>query len=125
MEFSREQFEQLVARALDDLPSQVKSYLKNIAVVVDDVPTAEQNSGHEDGILLGLYEGIPENEWGKGLGGMLPDKITLFQRNIEAIAQTAEQIEKEVRDTVWHEIAHYYGFDDEEIAGLSKNREKG
>ena len=56
-----------------------------------------------------------EAEWGKGFGNVLPDKITIFQKNIERFAQTPEEIAKEVRATVWHEIAHHFGWSDEEL----------
>ncbi|MBI4137995.1 MAG: metallopeptidase family protein [Candidatus Wildermuthbacteria bacterium] len=108
----------MVSRALAGLPSRVKERLKNVVVCVEQAPSKEQlkETGTRKGdILLGLFEGIPETEWGKGLGAPLPDKITIFQEGIEHFAKTREEVEKEVADTVRHEVAHYFGWSDEEL----------
>ncbi|HCM36969.1 MAG: hypothetical protein A3J30_03430 [Candidatus Wildermuthbacteria bacterium RIFCSPLOWO2_02_FULL_47_9c] len=116
--YSREQFKEMVADALEHFPEHVKKRVKNVALCVEDLPTPEQleeiGCRRED-VLLGLFEGVPETEWGKGFGNVLPDKITIFQKNIERFAQTPEEIAKEVRATVWHEIAHHFGWSDEEL----------
>jgi len=123
--YSRKQFERMVARAMEELPERVKRYIKNVVVCVEANPTPEQlaqTGTRQNDTLLGLYEGIPEIEWGKGFGGQLPDKITIFQESIEQFADTPEEIEREVRFTVWHETAHYFGFDDEEIEKREQKR---
>ena len=117
---SREQFEGLVRRALFQLPSDVKNHLENVDIVVDESASAAQlvGTGIENKMeLLGLYEGIPLTErYGYDL--VLPDKITLFQKPIETICETQEQITEEIRMTIVHEIAHHFGIDDDRLHSL-------
>ncbi|SVA38966.1 uncharacterized protein METZ01_LOCUS91820, partial [marine metagenome] len=117
---SREQFEGLVRRALSQLPSDVKNHLENVDIVVDESASAAQlvGTGIENKMeLLGLYEGIPLTErYGYDL--VLPDKITLFQKPIETICETQEQITEEIRMTIVHEIAHHFGIDDDRLHSL-------
>ncbi|MEC8891608.1 MAG: metallopeptidase family protein [Chloroflexota bacterium] len=117
---SREQIEGLVRRALSQLPSDVKNHLENVDIVVDESASAAQlvGTGIENKMeLLGLYEGIPLTErYGYDL--VLPDKITLFQKPIETICETQEQITEEIRMTIVHEIAHHFGIDDDRLHSL-------
>lgn len=116
--YSREQFKEMVAMALEHFPERVKKRIKNVAVCVENLPSPEQlrqSGSRREDVLLGLFEGVPETEWGKGLGNVLPDKITIFQKNIERFSHTREEIVKEIRATVWHEIAHHFGWSDEEL----------
>ena len=117
---SREQFEGLVRGALSQLPSDVKNHLENVDIVVDESASAAQlvGTGIENKMeLLGLYEGIPLTErYGYDL--VLPDKITLFQKPIETICETQEQITEEIRMTIVHEIAHHFGIDDDRLHSL-------
>jgi len=116
--YSREQFEKMVTRALEKLPERVKKRIENVAVCVENQPTREQleETGSRRGdVLLGLFEGVSETAWGKGFGNILPNKITIFQKNIERFADTPEEVEREVRTTVRHEIAHHFGWSDGEI----------
>lgn len=125
MKYPKKEFEQLVINALESLPEHIGAHVRNVAVVVERRPTQEQmeeDGVRRSGILLGLYEGVPETQWGKGLGLVLPDKITIFQESIEHFANTPQEIEREVRNTVWHEVAHYFGYDDEAIDTLEKKR---
>lgn len=114
-------FEQLVAEGIDAIPERFLKQLENVAIVIADEPSDEQlrHNGITDGsTLLGLYEGIPLTERGDlyGVGIVLPDKITIFKLPILEEAQGDEmEIRKIVTETVWHEIAHYFGYDDEEI----------
>ena len=119
------EFEKLVARALDGLPQHVQENLDNVAVTIAHRPSkAQQEEGgtYKDSLLLGLYEGIPETAYGKGFGDHLPDKITIFQDAIERIAHSPEEVEQIVADTVWHEVAHYYGYDDEELDEIERRK---
>ncbi len=87
---TRSEFEQLVIRALDDIPEGIRKQLDNVDLVVEELPTNSQlvGSGLEDGYeLLGLYEGLPLTER-EDYGMVLPDKITIFQKPIEAICET-------------------------------------
>jgi predicted Zn-dependent protease with MMP-like domain len=115
-----ERFEQLVSDGIEAIPARFLAKLKNVAVVVADTPTQEQlrlNNVPVGDTLLGLYEGIPLIERGESYGGLvLPDKITIFKHPIlEDAGQDEEEIRRIVKETVWHEIAHYFGYDDEMI----------
>ena len=114
---TRAEFERLVREALDEVPEEIQARLDNVDILVDDWPSREQlaGSGIEDRHhLLGLYEGIPQTER-YGYDMVLPDKITLFQKPIEAICSRNEDVVKEVRTTVVHELAHHFGIDDHKL----------
>ena len=87
---------------------------------MEDWPTKDQLIGsglEEDELLLGLYEGIPLTER-YGYDMVLPDKITLFQKAIESICTTDEDVLREIRDTITHEVAHHFGYDDPSLDRL-------
>jgi len=115
---SREQFREIVEEALEKLPREILGKLKNVAICVERRPSLQQQKDtgtRKSDVLLGLYEGISEIEWGKGFGNNPPDKITIFQESIEQFAQTKAELKKLVADTVRHEIAHHFGFTEEEL----------
>jgi predicted Zn-dependent protease with MMP-like domain len=119
------EFENLVKEAVMDLPERISSKMENIAVTVDERPSVEQLSktGTRQGsFLLGIYEGIPQNAWGKSFGGHLPDKITIFKESIERFATNPEDIKNMVKNVVWHEIAHHFGFDEKKVREMEKKR---
>ena len=108
-------FERLVADALDSLPDTILRMLDNVAVVVADEPTLHQRQRvrlADSETLLGLYEGIPLTERTSGYGAVLPDKVTIFQRAIEARCDSEAELVAEVRHTVIHELAHHLGISD-------------
>ena len=105
-----EQYETIVQDTVDALPEQLRDQLKGVAIVIEDKAPPQKK-----GILLGLFQGVPLTAWGKGMGPQPPDKITLFQQSIERVAKTPEDIPALVRETLWHEIAHYFGFDHDHI----------
>ena len=117
-------FEELVAEALDSLPEEFLARLDNVEVVIDESPSAEDMAeadmeGEDPDSLLGLYIGIPLTERGGFYAGVLPDRISLFRRSIVAAAGgDPETIKEEVRHTVVHEIAHFYGLSEERIDEL-------
>lgn len=112
-------FEALVAEGISAIPERFLSRLENIAIVIADTPTPEQLAyaglGERDAMeLLGLYEGIPLPERGAEYGMVLPDRITVFKLpTLEEAEGDRERVREIVRDTVWHEIGHYFGYDDE------------
>jgi len=112
----------LVSDVLEELPQEFLEKMENLEIVVEGLPTPEQEalSGGEpaDGLLLGLYEGTPLPERGGAFGGALPDKITIFQDNIEAVCETEEEMAEEIRKTVLHEIAHHFGMGEERLEEL-------
>ena len=119
----REVFSKLVERALDNLPEEFIDRLDNVEVTVEDFPTPEQLHGDDKFGLLGLYEGVPLTERGRGYNLVMPDRITLFQKPIEAICRSDEDIVREVGSTVRHEIAHFFGISDERLDELDAERD--
>jgi predicted Zn-dependent protease with MMP-like domain len=109
-------FYKLVERALEGLPPELSRLLDNVAIVVDDWP--DYSTPLVPGrTLYGLYEGVPLTERGSGYYGFLPDKITIFRGPLERDFATPA-LEEQVRITVVHEIAHYFGFDEERLEEL-------
>ncbi len=118
----------LVRQALSGLPEKIRKAMENIAVTVEIKPTEEQlrKTGiRQGGLLLGLYEGVPQTVWGKGFGQVLPDKITIFQEAIEKFTSTPGDIKELVKNVVWHEVAHHFGFSERGIKLLEKKRRGG
>lgn len=118
-----QKFEQLVARAIEDLPEEFRERLENIDVIVADEPTRAQL--HHSGLdrnetLLGLYEGVPLTGRTAGYSYHLPDKITIFQKPIEAACKNEAQITTKIKQVVRHEIAHHFGIDDDRLKELRR-----
>jgi predicted Zn-dependent protease with MMP-like domain len=114
----REKFEALVARAIDNLPPEFQRKLENVDVVVEDWPTRRQlrQVKHRHPIqLLGLYQGVPQTRRGRGYGLVLPDKISIFQKPIEAQCRFGDEIEAKIEEVVRHEIAHHFGLDEKTL----------
>lgn len=115
---TRKRFEKLVLDALEELPKQFREKLDNVEIVIEDEPTMEDLESvglTEDDLLFGLYQGTPLTERTSDYNLALPDRITLFQWDIEQGCETPEEIAEEVRKTVIHEIAHFFGFGEDEI----------
>jgi predicted Zn-dependent protease with MMP-like domain len=120
-------FEKLVAEGIDAVPEKFRRKLKNVAIVIADEPTLEQQEEmelDEANTLLGLYEGIPQTERDSEYDYVLPDKITIFKNSILAISDDPEVIRQEVADTIWHEIGHHFGLDEDEVARREEERRK-
>ena len=109
-----DEFERVMAVAIRALPAFFKERMINVVVIVRARPAAAQAKKFSRG-LLGLYEGVPLLDRGHFYSGAMPDKITIFQKNIETRCSGPEEIEKEVRHVVMHEIAHHFGITDEEL----------
>lgn len=109
----RERFTQLVREALDALPQRFRERIRNVAVVVEDLPPDGADTG--DDLLMGLFEGTPVTEksvWDLQPG---PDRVVLYQKNIEAVCDSDDEIREEVRLTVLHELGHYFGMDEDQL----------
>jgi predicted Zn-dependent protease with MMP-like domain len=116
--YSQEEFETLVAEALDDLPDDIREWMDNVAVIVAEEPTPDQlaRAGVGPGSLLfGLYQGVPKTRRGVTYGEVLPDKILIFQRPIEHVCRTRQQVREQVHRTVLHEIGHHFGLDEDDL----------
>jgi len=125
-ELSDHDFDALITRAMDELPQDYIKGLVNVAIVMEDEPTEEQKVKmklRENAILLGLYEGIPLTQRGNSYTFVLPDKITLFKHSILRVVRSEEELFEQVKRTLWHEIAHYYGLNHSRMEQLqSKNK---
>ncbi len=118
MSSSRDQFEMLVAEALDSLPDEIATWLDNVVVVVGERPTPEQlaQAGLDPGdLLFGLYVGVPKTRRGFTYGEIVPDKIVIYRQAIEQVCRTPAQIRECVRKTVLHEIGHHFGMDEDQL----------
>lgn len=119
-----EQFDALISRAMDELPRRYIEHLENVVITYADVPNEHQVQKlrlRGDSLLLGLYEGIPLTQRGAGYNLVLPDKITLFKFPIMAITHDEVSFYKQVKHTLWHEIAHYYGLGHDKIHEIERN----
>ncbi len=111
----------LVSEALDELPAEFAHRLENVEVLVEDEPSPQHlgsrtlEPGH---LLLGLYHGVPLTHRSVFSSGMMPERITIFQRPVEAISHTPHEIIENVRRTVLHEIAHHFGISDARLREL-------
>ena len=117
---SDDRFQELINQALEELPGEHVRNIKNVAILYEDVPTPRQREELKlrcDQTLLGLYEGVPLSRR-QGMPRVLPDKITLFKKPLEAQAGTETELREAIRHTLWHEIAHYYGLDHRKIHEL-------
>jgi predicted Zn-dependent protease with MMP-like domain len=123
----RPAFEKLVQNSLRRLPRRFKQKLENISIEIEDRPSPDllKDMGIESGTLFGLYQGVPLTERGWNYGNVLPDRIVIYQQPIEAAASSSEEIEEIVRDTVMHEIGHYFGFSDYELDEMEDEKRRG
>jgi predicted Zn-dependent protease with MMP-like domain len=114
----RERFEDLVEKALLELPEQFRERLSNIDVEVEEYPSPDDlrvARTRRGQMLLGLYRGIPVTRRGLGYNMVPPDRIIIFQRAIEMSCRSDEEIVERVGHVVRHEIAHHFGIDDEAL----------
>ncbi len=124
----RNDFEQLVREAICTLPEYARGVMENVAFVIEG--EARRRKTNEIGIrvdevLFGLYEGVPKTKRGAGYFGVLPDKITIFQKPIEeASGRNEDKLKKLIYEVVWHEIGHHLGFNEKEIRVLEAKRRK-
>jgi predicted Zn-dependent protease with MMP-like domain len=121
----RERFEWLVAEAVDSLPDEFQTKLENIDVVVEDQPALSQLTEvrlKRGETLLGLYQGVPLTRRSRHYGMVVPDKITIFQKPIEAKCKSDTEVKAEIRRVVQHEIAHHFGIGDARLKQLEKEQ---
>ncbi len=120
IEVSDEEFQQLINKALDKLPGEHAKGISNVAILYEEDPTPQQRLTSKlrpDQTLLGLYEGVPLSQR-QGGTRLFPDKITLFKGPLSRRATTLAGLEEDIKHTLWHEIAHYYGLDHKRIHEL-------
>jgi len=119
-ELSDELFQELIDQAFDSLPKTHRDRVQNVAILFADEPTPEQRYELElrhDQTLLGLYQGIPLSRR-QGQVSMYPDRITLFKHPLLMQAHDLTSLREAIRHALWHEIAHYYGLNHDQIRDL-------
>jgi predicted Zn-dependent protease with MMP-like domain len=122
MEITDESFHKLIDRAFDSLPKVHRDRVKNVAIVTADEPSEKQRIDlklHCNQTLLGLYSGVPLPQR-QGREPMVPDVITLFKLPLLAESTSEASLYENIRHTLWHEVAHYYGLDHDQIHKLEK-----
>ncbi len=124
---NRERFNELVFRTIEKLPTEFRDKLENVDIVVEDMASASQLNKlriRHYSQLLGLYEGVPQTRRGVRYGMVLPDRIFIFQRPIEAACHSDEETKRKIAEVVQHEIAHHFGNDEKTIRQIERDRRK-
>lgn len=126
---SDEEFEKLIEEGFEKLPEWVREKIKNVAILVEDEPSREVRKREGLGkneTLLGYYQGIPLTERGEhyGVGMTMPDTITLFRLPIEIAAEEdGLPVAQVIAETIWHEFAHHFGMDEDEVRLRERKRD--
>lgn len=122
---TREMFEKIAEEVFDNLPKIFGEKVDNVHIVVEDYPTEEvaRHSHASTTTLLGLYQGVPLSHRGTWYGSSptIPDKISLFQKNIEANCQNDEDVSERIREVLLHELGHYFGMSESQIRSAMRN----
>lgn len=120
LDISDEQFQELIDKAFDSLPKTHRDRVQNVAILYADMPDQQQRQVarlRHDQTLLGLYQGVPLSQR-QGTTSLYPDRITLFKYPLLMQAHDEKSLYEAIRHTLWHEIAHYYGLNHDQIHEL-------
>ncbi len=123
--FSDEDFRDLVRRAMSELSREHMAALEHVAILIADEPSSEQAEKirlRGDQLLLGLYEGIPRTLRSGYESGIMSDTITIFKKPLLRVAQSRDDLYRQIKQTVWHEIAHYFGISHAEMAARQRRK---
>jgi len=114
-------FEELVREAVEALPQELRNRLENVAIIVEEEPpgrTSKRGENRQE--LLGLYHGISQKDRGFWYGNVLPDRIIIYRKPLERISVSSQDLKKNVRETVVHEVGHFFGFDEDDLQRLEE-----
>ncbi len=117
-ELTDQEFDAFITRAMDELPQEYIHNMHNVAIVMADAPDQQQRIKLKlrgDQLLLGLFEGVPRTLQTGNENGLLPSKITLFKYPILAVTRDEQGLFEQIKRTLWHEIAHYYGLSHDDM----------
>ena len=126
MKVTKEEFEELVTKAISSLPEKFKEKMENIVVVIESLPSQEllrEMKIKSPYGLLGLYRGVPYTRRGIWYRNVMPDKIIIFKKPIEVRCRNKEDIKESVRRVVVHEIGHYFGLGEADLRKIERERE--
>lgn len=121
MDDAPDYFDDLISRALANLPPEFRAQLDSVAIVVDDYPTPAQLSATHSHGLFGIYEGVPRTAYGASYVAV-PSKITLFRGPLESYSRNEQDLAASVEETLFHEIGHHLGISDARLAELALER---
>ena len=124
---NKSEFEKLVQEGIQQIPKKFRNKLTNVVITIENSPSQTQLRKlnlPDNQLLFGLYQGIPQTKRGFNYNLVLPDKITIFQKPIESLSESSEEIRQIVRQTIWHEIAHHFGIDERRIREIELRREE-
>lgn len=118
-DLTRDEFERAVAEALESLPDRFARLVKNVAIAIEEEPTEDDlddvdEADADDSELLGIYRGVALTERTHDMP-LLPDEIAIFRGPINRLASTREEAVVEIRETVIHELGHYFGLHDDDM----------
>jgi predicted Zn-dependent protease with MMP-like domain len=113
----RKQFATIVEEVLDSLPREFRKRIRNVAVLVEDLPPDQlsRQSKQPRRLLLGLYHGVPMTKKSVFDLASGPDYVVLYQKNIEAVCSNEAEVREQIRRTVIHELGHYFGMDEDQL----------
>jgi predicted Zn-dependent protease with MMP-like domain len=113
----REDFVKVIEETLDSLPREFRSRIRNVAVLVEDVPPNQPSSqaGQPRRLLLGIFHGVPTTKKSVFDLSTGPDHIVLYQNNIEAVCSSEAEVRHQIRQTLIHELGHYFGMTEEQL----------
>ena len=116
----REDFTKVVEETLDSLPKEFRRRVRNVAVLVEDLPPDEESSapGQPKRLRLGLFHGVPMTKKGVFSLPGEPDHVVLYQKNIEAVCSSEAEVREQIRLTVMHELGHYFGMTEEQLSDV-------
>lgn len=118
-----EHFDELVSEAIDNIPKQYSEKLQNVLFKIEDEPSFAQRKKlglRKCDALFGLYEGVALTRRGGAVHSIVPDVITIFRQPMSQIYTNESELKKQIFETVWHEVAHYFGLDHEQIHSVKK-----
>ena len=113
-----DKFAQWVREAYLEIPARLRRRIANVAIVVEEEPSAEDLRSARcprDSTLLGLYHGIPLTERTSSYGMVLPDRISIYRGPIQRLARGEAEARRIVKETLWHEVGHYFGMDEQRV----------
>lgn len=113
----REDFVEVAEEALDSLPEEFRRRIQNVAILVEDFPPNQspRQPGKQRRLLLGIFHGVPATKRSVFDVSMGPAHIVLYQKNIEAVSSNEAEVRHQIRQTLIHELGHYFGMTEEQL----------